>query len=371
MIPAKRLTEYATESNFGRCGVSELIATQPAYTIPAKSAKNVFAAASSRIKPRDLCESVGLDLFRLNDPLSRIPIGQLVALYESAARLTNDDAFGLHVGERTELHSFDLLGYIIVNSPTLGEALHRTTRYLPIWTDGARIRLHPDGSVVRVSWEYIDESITECRQGSEMCLLTVAQVGRFLLRSANWMLREVRFQHPAPRDSAEHKRLFRAPVYFHREANELILDSATLRSPVRDADRRLCDVLIGYAEHLLTTTSNRESLISRTQATLRKSVLKGDPQLKNIAREMGIGTRTLQRKLKEQGSSFRGLFNKVRREMAEQYLRDSDLGINEIAYLLGYSQPCEFHRAFRAWVGTTPQRYRRVTERSGRFQDPR
>jgi len=334
---------------------------QPLYTIPAKSAKNVCAAASSRIRPRDLCESVGLDLFRLNDPLSRIPIKQLVALYESAARLTNDDAFGLHVGQRTELQSFDLLGYIIMNSPTVGDALQRTVRYLPIWTNGARFRLHTDGSVVRLSWEYIDESITQCRQGCEMTLLTVAKISRRLFRGANWTPREVRFRHSAPRDISEHRRLFGASVNFAREANELILDRATLRSQLKDADRRLCDVLIGYAEHLLTTTSTRESLITRTKSALREYVHNGDPQLTSIAREMGIGTRTLQRKLKDHGTSFRELFTKVRRELAQQYLCDSELSINEIAYLLGYSQPSEFHRAFRAWAGTTPRRYRRLT----------
>jgi len=140
--------------------------------------------------------------------------------------------------------------------------------------------------------------------------------------------------------------------------DELILDRATLASQLKDADRELCEILIRYAEHLLTTTSVRRSLISYAQAKLRQSLLSGDPQLRNIAREMGIGTRTLQRKLKAQGTSFRGLISKVRRELAEQYLRDSELGISEVAYLLGYSQPSEFHRAFRVWAGTTPAQYR-------------
>src|SRR5262249_52451854 len=168
--------------------------------IPVKSAKSVVAAAATRIRPGALCESVGLDSSQLDDPSRRIPIKQLVALYESAARLTNDDAFGLHMGERTELHNYDLLGYIAMNSPTVGEALQRTARYLPIWTDGARFKLDTEGSAVRCSWEYMDDSIAECRQGCEMALLTLAKVGRRLLRTANWTLREVRFRHPAPKD---------------------------------------------------------------------------------------------------------------------------------------------------------------------------
>jgi len=359
MISVTRLTAHAAKKNFGVPGMRETNTYQAAQSIPVKSAKNVIAAAS-QIKPGDLCDSVGLDLLRLDDPLNRIPVRQLVALYESAARLTRDPAFGLHAGERTELHSFDLLGYIAMNSATLGEALHLTARYLPIWTDGARLRLDTDGSVVRVTWGYLDESIGECRQGCEMSLLTIAKISRRLFRITDWAVRAVHFQHSAPGDTSEHRRLFRAPVYFHREAKELILDRAKLRAQLKDADRRLCDVLIGYAEHLLTTARTNDSLVNRTQATLRRAVLNGDPQLKKIAREMGIGTRTLQRKLKQQGASFRDLFTRVRRELAEQYLSDTEMDVSEIAYLLAYSQPSEFHRAFRAWAGTTPQRYRRL-----------
>jgi len=122
----------------------------------------------------------------------------------------------------------------------------------------------------------------------------------------------------------------------------------------------LCSVLVSYANDLLAHGGHRCSLAERTQMTLRRFFPHGRPQLTRVANSMGLSPRTLQRRLRVLGSSFRRLLDQSRRELAERYLHDPEFRISEVASQLGYAETSEFHRAFRAWTGTTPKRYRRL-----------
>jgi hypothetical protein len=125
-------------------------------TVQVRSVVKILdAAAAAGVAPQALCRAVGLDSKLIADPDNRIPFAQLVALYEHAAQLTGDDAFGLHVGERTSPTLFDVLGYVVINSPTLGAALDRLVRYHAIWTDGASFELTEQGAHIRLSYNYV------------------------------------------------------------------------------------------------------------------------------------------------------------------------------------------------------------------------
>lgn len=106
------------------------------YTVPVRSALTVLAAATPRVDPLELADRARVDADALRDPWARIPLRDLVALYETAARLTGDSALGLHVGARTDFRAYDVLGYVIANSATLRAAFANGARYLPVWTDG-------------------------------------------------------------------------------------------------------------------------------------------------------------------------------------------------------------------------------------------
>jgi AraC-like DNA-binding protein len=362
MIPAKILTKHDTEFDSGIFTSARLhkrTVCREIYTVPVKSAANVIAEASSRVRPIDLCAAAGLDSSQLNDRDGQIPFQQLVALYETAASLTNEHAFGLHVGARTDFRAFDVFGYIIMNSATLGDALNNAVRYFPLWTNGALFRTERERAAMRFIWEYADPRITECRHDCEMTLLSAAKIGRFLLARPR-APREVHFQHPAPRDSSEHWRLFGASVHFRMPANQLIFDQDALASPLDNADHELCSILVRYANELLAQASHRRSFIERTQLTLLRRLRNGEPRLTKVASSMGVSARTLQRQLKAQGLSFRALLNTLRRELAEKYIHNPEIEISEIASLLGYAEASEFHRAFRAWTNTTPRQYRRA-----------
>ena len=309
--------------------------------------------------PAEVYRAAGFDPAALEDPDSRVPFAQIVALYEQAARLTGDRAFGLHVGARVTPTMFDVVGYLSANSATLGEAYQRLARFHAIWTDGASFSLEDDGRAARVSYEYADDIAGARRHDSEM---TLAAVVAFMRRvtETDWSPRSVSFQHAEPPDTSEHARLFRAPLHFSRPRNEIAFDAALLRLPLAAADASLCAVLDRHAEELLARLPPRGGAVARVRELVAERTASGEPSLARVARELGLSPRTLQRKLGEEGATWKGLLDEVRRAGAERHLRAREMAICEVSYLLGFSEPSAFHRAFRRWTGSTPAEFRRA-----------
>lgn len=328
-------------------------------TISVKAVEKIARAAALKgIAPAELYRAVGLDAAMLNDPDNRFPFRQMVALYEQGARLTGDEDFGLHVGESTNVKMFDIVGYAVANSRTLGEALSRAVRYHSIWSDGAFFRLDLEGELVHLSYRYTDLDGTECRQDSEMTMSLLIKFAREVT-GVDWTPREMRFQHAAPRNTKEHERIFRAPLSFNMHACEMVFDSAILGLPFIAADPALCALLDRHAEELLARLPRRGGLTDEVRHLLHQALNGGDPGLDAIAHQLNLSPRTLQRKLKEEQTSHQDLLDEMRRDLSVRYLREPEMAICEVAYLLGFSEPSAFHRAFRRWFGSTPREYRR------------
>ncbi len=336
-------------------------------TVPVASAAAVVAGAASRVPPQRLCDDAGLDHALLRDPAARIPMRALATLYESAARLTGDRAFGLRVGERLDVRHFELLGHILLHSPTLDHALERAARYLPLWTEGASFRHERDARWVWLGWEYADPAATATCQDSEMSVATVAATCRRLAAGAPTGLAEAWFRHAAPRDRGEHARVFGARLRFDMPSTGLLFRRAALGRPAAGADGRLCDVLVRCADAELERVRGLRSAEpladdtpARVRAWLHAHLAAGQPRLGGAARELGMSPRALQRALGVRGTSYARLLGEVRRAIAERCLADTRLPLVEIAWRLGFSQPNEFPRAFREWTGLTPTRFREL-----------
>ncbi len=333
---------------------------QGTSTISVKAVgKITSAAAIAGVAPEELYRAVALEPAMLDDPDNRIPFSQLVALYEHGARLTGDDDFGLHVGERSNVKMFDIVGYAVANSRTLGDALSRAVRYHTIWTDGADFSLEIDSAVAHLAYRYVDLNWAECRHDCEMTMSMLIKFAREVT-GVDWTPREVCFQHDAPRDNSAHERIFRAPVRFSMPVSKLVFDRALLQLPLIEADPVLSAVLDRHAEELLAKLPRRGGLTDEVRALLRQAINGGDPGLEAVSQQLNLSPRTLQRKLKDEHTSHQDLLDEMRRDLSVRYLREPEMAICEVAYLLGFSEPSAFHRAFRRWTGTTPREYRRT-----------
>lgn len=330
----------------------------PACSVPATAVRNVIAAATPRVPAERMCGAIGLDPQALRSAQARLPFMTLAAAFEAGARLSGDRAFGLHVGTRVRARSFGLLGYLVMHSATVGEAFERLAHYFPLWTDAARFRFETDGSSMHLIWEYRDPSVAECRHDCEMTLASVATVGE-LLYGAGYCHREVHFQHAAPGDRSEHRRLFRAPVAFGQSANQLIFQRTIRGAAATGADPDLLELLIQLGDLCLTRITQPLTVVDGARVAVRRAIRSHDVGLRVVARTLGLEPRALQRRLRQRGTSYHTLLGVIRRELAEQYLRDPQMTISEISDRLVFAQPGQFQRAFRSWTGMTPGQFRR------------
>jgi len=336
------------------------------YSIPVKAAgKIINAVADAGITPEELCRVVQLDPSALEQADNRIPFAQLVMLYEQAARLTGDDAFGLRVGERSSPKMYDVLGYVTMNSRTFGEALNRLIHYQQIWTDAVTFSLEIADSSAHLSYIYRIEHLSpeEHRQESENMMSVMIRFGR-MVTGIDWTPREVNFEHEQPESISEHERIFRAPVRFNTSPTKLIFDSSLLTLPLAEADPTLGALLERQAEDLLAKSPQRGAFINQVRQLIGEALRGGggDARLEIVSRKAGVSSRTLQRKLREENTSYQELMEEMQRTLSKIYLQKPEMAICEVAYLLGFSQSSAFHRAFRRWTGLTPQEFRRAQE---------
>ena len=334
-----------------------------APTIQAKAVEKIFhAAAQHGIARRTLAAQIDFDEATLRNPDARIPFATIVRLYENAAELTGDEAFGLHMGESADPRAFDVLGYSVINSPTFGAALQRVVRYNFIWTNGSAFEISHHDSATRINYFYLDHCIPERRHDAEMTLAAIACLGRSVT-GVEWFPLAVSFQHSQPRDTSEHRRIFGCPIQFQAAANELVIASAMLDLPIIKADPGLCAVLDRHAEELLARYPRSNDFLARLREIIRSELNGGDPGLDRVAQQLGMSSRTLQRKLRDHGTTHQDVLDQMRHDLATRYLQQPEMAIGEVAYLLGFSESSAFHRAFKRWTGVTPTEFRKVQNR--------
>jgi AraC-like DNA-binding protein len=325
-------------------------------TLPIEAAEKALAAAEETGVPRaTLLATAGI-----GEAGADIDFAMLCALYEQAARLTGDDAFGLHVGERTAARMYGQLGYIVANSSSLGDALVNLGRYQPIWSRAAGFKLlrRRQGTSI-LYWHDGQVPPESRRQESEQMLSALLAFAREATAEPLDPL-EVRFEHRAPADLAEHRRIFLAPLVFGASATEIVFASTTFALPIPQADPILGGLLREQAQPVLADRARRQAFLDRLQDRLKAAILGANQvSLLSLASEMAVGPRTLQRRLCQRGFTFRGVADDARIALAKDMLA-GDLTLGQIAFRLGYSQTSAFHRAFHRQVGTTPGAFRRA-----------
>jgi AraC-like DNA-binding protein len=198
------------------------------------------------------------------------------------------------------------------------------------------------------------------RQRCEALLTTVTKIAERATGRADAPL-SVAFQHEEPRDTSEHRRIFRAPVSFGCPSCEIVFKADILHAPVASADPNLSEVLDRHVRELLARLPTSLRFADRVRKALTDAFRSGPPTLAGLARRLGVSERTLQRRLREEGTTLQVLTDDVRHELSLEYLRDATLSVSEVGQRVGYSSLAAFSRAFRRWRGVSPAAHRRRT----------
>jgi len=329
-------------------------------TFPAEVAhKLVEAALEAGVRRSALFAAAGVEA---RTPLS---YADLCRLYAAGARLSGDSAFGLHVGERTRPGDYGLLGYAASHSMSFGDALERLVALQAVWSRSVKLSLLREGGLARLAYRAPSApAAEERRHESEQMMAALVTFARLGTGTAVEPV-EARFEHGAPADPAEHRRIFACPLVFRSAATEIVFREADLRHPMAGADPKLGALISVQAETALAGAGRGALWTQDLRLDLRAAIARGErPSLAEAARALGLGPRTLQRRLRDEGLSWRNLIDEARIQNARDLLADPRLSLAQIGHRAGFSQVSAFHRAFRRIEGTTPRRHRQALAQS-------
>lgn len=343
----------------------------------------VHAAERRGVDGAELRRRSGFELTAVG-PDVRIPLSVETRLWDEASSLSGDPIFGVYAAQSLLPGTFDVLDYAVRTAPTFRESIQRVIRYNRIVHDVAVWSLHERDGIGRIEHSLIQRPgspfrvapdntertqhtvglglVTQSRHAAEFTIASIATIGSQLC-GVNIRPREVEFRHstPSPEVVTAHERFFGVRPSYGCRVNAFVLDTADLDRPILGADSALSRIIERHADALLASRPEpAESTAARVRRLLAQTLAEDLQQAKlsAIAPRLHMSARSLQRRLTAEGVSFDALLEDVRRELALQYLRDHEVPIAEVAFLLGYSEPSAFHRAFKRWTGVTPAQVR-------------
>ena len=330
-----------------------------ATVAPSIAADMVAYLRSTGVDADAACRRIGLDISTLSTRTSRVPGKVMASLWREALAATGDDDFGMHATIAANPGALDIVGYVMLSSRTADEALRRAARLIRLLNDGLaltvtrqRVGTRCQLAVLATSDEFLR---TEPRQVVETILIGIVHQLR-LLTQLNVVPLSIAMRHPCPRSGGrEHQRLFGMRPRFGAPVDEVVIANADLDVPLRSANPALLAAFDAHAEAALAALTRQDTLASRASAEI-VAALKGEaPTIDVVARALAMSPRTLQRSLSAEGTSFQSLLDGVRRELAIRHLAEPDATVAKVAWLVGFSEPGAFHRAFRRWTGQTPR----------------
>ena len=316
------------------------------------------AVAALGLDARRLEREAGLDPAAVADPDGRLPAEQFYRLFEMASRRWNSPGFGLVAGQAVPIGIYHVLDYLLLSASTLGEGLTDFSKYFAIATRTAAYEIQREEDLFgcEMVWRIPPTGIMfDVRDWSLSAVL------RRVREASGAVPARVEVAGPAMAPLADYERVFGAPTVLQGRWNVLWYTAQAWGAPMPRRDDWLRQTLRRHADLLLdrSLAASRESAGERVRREMLRRIRVGVPSVTDVARGLGVGARTLQRQLKQEGVGFATLADEVRQHLAREYLREGELTISEVAYLLGFSEPSAFTRAFRRWTGEGPQAFRK------------
>jgi AraC-like DNA-binding protein len=292
----------------------------------------------------------------VRSPDAYLPIETYLHIQDGAAEYVNDPYFGLHMGEFAQPGSWSILGYLMMNCKTLGEAFEKSGRYQRIIGNMITARMELGLGKVRVVYFTPPHAPQMSRHCFDSTFSSSVRLARTLSGLPLNPL-EVTFIYPEPKSRAEYERIFNCPVHFAKKDNSMTLDMRMGSLPVRMANPALLEHFEKYAQDFLAQMERNDATTKTVTKIILARLDDESLSIEKVAREMSVSVRTLQKRLEAEGVVFSDLLRDIRQRLARKYLHEN-YSVEQITYLLGFSEPSVFRKAFKKWMGVTPREYR-------------
>ena len=308
------------------------------------------------VAPGPLLKAFGLSEDYFRHPDNTISYELMGRIVTASARATGCAHFGLLIGQRGNASTLGAPGFLLRHAPDVVTALNEVISNLDLHDRGAAPFIEVGDETTLFGYAIYLPGIEGTDQIGDAAVAIMWNIMRGLCGSA-WEPLEICFRHDPPADLGAHRRFFQAPLRFNAPHNALIFSTSWLARPVQLADPLLHQ---HFLQHIgdMRHYSNQDFREKAYQALL---ALLGSQRctLNELAKHFSMHQRTLNRRLKDSGTSFRELYAEARHQTARQLLCDTRSSVENIASLLGYSDVTAFNRAFSQWEGVPPAKWRR------------
>jgi AraC-like DNA-binding protein len=331
--------------------VTERAASGP-LTLPAHDLR-VIVDALARLghDGNVLLLAAGLEHVRFEDPDARVPCAAYGEVLARAQQRRFTPNLALELARVIPVGAWPLIDYLVVTSDSVGAGVQQLARYLRITGAPIDLRVRDETAPVRVEMENAADSFVIEFEAALMIL-------RLRNEADGPFAPAISLAH-VPDDPAAFGRGLGCPLSTGASWSGLSVPAHMWRLRLRRRDPVLRRMLEGFADEVAAALPAHSGLADEVQRALVSRLSGGDIRLASIGREFALSTRSLQRRLASEGVSYQQLLEAARKAAAERYVTASELGIGEIAFLLGYSEPAPFHRAFKRWFGRTPESVRK------------
>ena len=307
------------------------------------------------ISLQEACRALDIPIAFFTSKNNLMPLGAYNKLFEWTAKELHDEFLGIHIAEDPSLSQIGLLGYLLQNSASLGDACDMAERYFALVQRGSSLTYRVSGDICQFRYQATPVG----RQDIELTLAYLLMFIRHLL-DRYYLPTTVYLPHDPPSDLEFHRTFFGESIRYNHAYSGFDFEAILLEVPVNDADTQLLGVLRNQANEMLAQIEKFGDIISHVRLLITASIKRESFGAAETAKELNMDRKTMYRHLANAGVTFKSLKEDVMIQFAKQALVETDASITDIALQLGYSETGAFVRAFKRLTGNTPLKYRKT-----------
>ena len=309
----------------------------------------------------ELLALIGREFEELADEELRFPVAVYNRVLEKALELSGDPYFGLHLGEYLSLSAAGLITQIVQTSGTIREALRHMVAFANLGCQSLPFSLDRYETNWLLSVNPADvwsqQSPASVRHTTDAVLIFTLREYHTLTLQRRRPL-EMHFSYDRPQKFLEYEKAFGCPVRFSQPRSGLLLEARQMDQKIVTSDYRLLQVLVQHAQTRLNQWNSQVDFFTLVRNSIVNMIKPQFPTIEQVATNLNISVRTLQRRLKEEGYTFKTVVEELKKQLALDYLTKERLTVKEIAFLLDYADASAFIRSFKRWMGMTPLEYK-------------
>lgn len=297
-----------------------------------------------------------LTLAQIQDYHTLISFRQKLKIFANIKALSTEPDIALKLGQKARFSDFGFLGYAVISSATVGEAIFLGFKYIrlagPVFQK--KIKLEGDQALFEgIDVLSLGDLLPFC------CEYWFSAINALCADAINhpFPSRQIRFPYPPPDYAECYEQTFNCPVTFNSDTPQWYFDPAFLQESLPRANALTTQMCIQSCDELLKIVARQDCLADRISDILLKSAGRF-PNADQVAEQLNTSSRSMSRQLKKEGLTFQQVLDNTRKSMAMEYLTQTQLTIEEIASRVGYSEASNFRNAFKNWTGMTPKAMR-------------